>query len=180
MGPVPTPDNLRHAGPQHHITNLPIRRYNQRHVWGLSTRRITYATCDLNTIPQYLPIRRDNQRHWPETADYGGRSSADFQFENRIAYATNRSIPTQPSARTCRGDEFPYLDRQKWRPEEGSLNFGLNSVGFLHFPASTGGSGGWDWSGWKEEDGTVLLGPVPPQMVAGCGGGGPKNRRCEQ
>ncbi|KAI5312187.1 hypothetical protein L3X38_041360 [Prunus dulcis] len=55
-----------------------------------------------------------------------------------------------------------------------SLNFGLNSVGFLHFPASTGGSGGWDWSGWKEEDGTVLLGPVPPQVVAGCGGGGPK------
>ncbi|KAI5321226.1 hypothetical protein L3X38_030297 [Prunus dulcis] len=55
-----------------------------------------------------------------------------------------------------------------------SLNFGLNSVGFLHFPASTGHSGGWDWSGWKEEDGTVLLGPVPPQVVAGCGGGGPK------
>ncbi|KAI5334973.1 hypothetical protein L3X38_025106 [Prunus dulcis] len=55
-----------------------------------------------------------------------------------------------------------------------SLNFGLNSVGFLHFPASTGGSGGWDWSGWKEEDGTVLLGPVPPQVVAGCGGSGPK------
>ncbi|KAI5323667.1 hypothetical protein L3X38_032739 [Prunus dulcis] len=55
-----------------------------------------------------------------------------------------------------------------------SLNFGLNSVGFLHFPASTGGSGGWDWSGWKEEDGTVLLGSVPPQVVAGCGGGGPK------
>ncbi|KAI5338433.1 hypothetical protein L3X38_017704 [Prunus dulcis] len=55
-----------------------------------------------------------------------------------------------------------------------SLNFGLNSVGFLHFPASTGCSGGWDWSGWKEEDGTVLLGPVPPQVVAGCGGGGPK------
>ena len=52
-----------------------------------------------------------------------------------------------------------------------SLNFGLNSVGFLHFSASTGGSGGWDWSGWKEEDGTVLLGPVPPQVVAGCGGG---------
>ncbi|KAI5334923.1 hypothetical protein L3X38_025056 [Prunus dulcis] len=45
---------------------------------------------------------------------------------------------------------------------------------FLHFPASTGGSGGWDWSGWEEEDGTVLLGPVPPQVVAGCGSGGPK------
>ena len=55
-----------------------------------------------------------------------------------------------------------------------SLNFGLKSVGFLHFPASTGGSSGWDRSGWKEEDGTVLLGPVPPRVVAGCGGGGPK------
>ncbi|KAI5355002.1 hypothetical protein L3X38_007897 [Prunus dulcis] len=56
---------------------------------------------------------------WPEVADYGGRSSADFQFENRIGYAKNRSNPTQPSARTGREDEFPYLDRQKWRPEEG-------------------------------------------------------------
>ena len=54
------------------------------------------------------------------------------------------------------------------------MKFGLKPVGFLHFPASTGGSGGWDWSGWKEEDGMVLLGPVPPQVVAGCGGGGPK------
>ncbi|KAI5334113.1 hypothetical protein L3X38_024246 [Prunus dulcis] len=52
-------------------------------------------------------------------AKNGGRSSADFQFENRIAYATNRSIPTQPSARAYREDEFSYLDRQKWRPEEG-------------------------------------------------------------
>ncbi|KAI5348236.1 hypothetical protein L3X38_001123 [Prunus dulcis] len=52
-------------------------------------------------------------------ADHGGRSSADFQFENRIGYAKNRSNPTQPSARACRRDEFPYLDRQKWRPEEG-------------------------------------------------------------
>ncbi|KAI5355803.1 hypothetical protein L3X38_008698 [Prunus dulcis] len=63
MGPISTPDNLRHARPQHHITYLPIRRYNQRHVWGLSTRRITYATCDLNIISQDLPIRRYYQRH---------------------------------------------------------------------------------------------------------------------
>ncbi|KAI5316820.1 hypothetical protein L3X38_036527 [Prunus dulcis] len=72
-------------------------------------------------------------------ADHGGRSSAKFQFENRIVYATNRSIPTQPSARTCRGDEFPYLDRQKWRPEEGDRSrrsFGRKS------PFSGGWSGG--------------------------------------
>ena len=54
------------------------------------------------------------------------------------------------------------------------MKFGLKPVGFSHFPASTGGSSGGDWSGWKEEDGTVLLGPVPPPAVAGCDGGGPK------
>ncbi|VVA34232.1 Hypothetical predicted protein [Prunus dulcis] len=63
IGFVSTPDNLRHARPQHHITYLPISRYNQRHVWGLSTCRITYAAYDLNILSQDLPIRRYNQRH---------------------------------------------------------------------------------------------------------------------
>ncbi|KAI5313952.1 hypothetical protein L3X38_043128 [Prunus dulcis] len=54
------------------------------------------------------------------------------------------------------------------------LEFWVKFGRIFAFPASTGGSGGWDWSGWKKEDGTVLLGPVPPQVVAGCGGGGPK------
>ncbi|KAI5350083.1 hypothetical protein L3X38_002974 [Prunus dulcis] len=58
MGSVNTPDNLRHVRPCHTITYLPIRRYNQRHAWGLSQRRITYATWDLNIISQISPIRR--------------------------------------------------------------------------------------------------------------------------
>ena len=76
MGSVSTPDNLRHARPTHHITYLPIRRYNQHHVWGLSTRRITYATCDLNILSCNLPIHRYYQCHvWGLSA-------------RRITYAT--------------------------------------------------------------------------------------------
>ncbi|BBH05424.1 organic cation/carnitine transporter 3 [Prunus dulcis] len=63
MGSVDTPDNLCHARPQHIITYLPIRRFNQRHVWGLFQSRITYVMRDLHIISQYLPICRYNQHH---------------------------------------------------------------------------------------------------------------------
>ncbi|KAI5336115.1 hypothetical protein L3X38_026249 [Prunus dulcis] len=84
MGSVSTPDNLRHVRPEYHITYLPIRRYNQRHVWGPSTRRITYATCDLNTVSHNLPIRRYNQRHvWglniiSQISPYAGTTNATY------------------------------------------------------------------------------------------------------
>ncbi|KAI5313273.1 hypothetical protein L3X38_042447 [Prunus dulcis] len=103
MGSVSTPDNLRHVRPQHNTTNLPIRRYNQRHVWGLSTRRITYATRDLNIISHNSPYagtanatnggrRREigagevsgENRHFPAAgaaADLGGGLGRDAEAE---------------------------------------------------------------------------------------------------
>ncbi|KAI5334097.1 hypothetical protein L3X38_024230 [Prunus dulcis] len=84
MGSVSKPDNLRHVRPEYHITYLPIRRYNQRHVWGLSKRRITYATCDLNTVSHNLLIRRYNQRHvWglniiSQISPYAGTTKATY------------------------------------------------------------------------------------------------------
>ncbi|KAI5343445.1 hypothetical protein L3X38_011321 [Prunus dulcis] len=83
-----------------------------------------------------------NQRsNYPNPGQTGPQGPRPPNSDPKVPMGSirNRSIPTQQSVRACRRDEFPYLDRQKWRPEEGDRSrrsYGRKS------PFSGGWSGG--------------------------------------
>ncbi|CAL8170654.1 unnamed protein product [Prunus armeniaca] len=122
-------DNLRiPLGQKCPSTTMPTRRPRAGSAW----------------VSKAITHRRKNHKSRLKTptlvAGISSRNPAETQFVNRVAYATNRSIPTQQAARARKIGEKPYLTcRNRW-PDDGEQSrrsFGRNRAFLFDFPAKS-------------------------------------------